>query len=243
MPGDTLRAKVTLYDPNDKAIDGLRVNVKIFDTDEKLMAERDIESMNYFEFKIEPKQIPGAYTILSSFENIKEQNTFVVGELRKITMNQEGHFVYIENVGNVEYKDEVTIILESENKKYLINKKIKLEPGEKITIDLSKEVQSGVYDITLPEEAGEDKIEGVPIEDNRAVIKKTADGLSVVTGAVVNTAGYIISRPLLATVILVLIVLGTVAYYSRDFIINKIKRKKTDGTENLFEDFKFEKEK
>ena len=37
-------------------------------------------------------------------------------------MKQEGSFVYVENVGNIGYKDEVTIILESGDEKYLITK-------------------------------------------------------------------------------------------------------------------------
>ncbi|MFH0867939.1 MAG: hypothetical protein V1831_01380 [Candidatus Woesearchaeota archaeon] len=261
MPGDTLRAKVVLYDHSSKAINGTKIHVKIFGPGENLIAEKDIQNMNYFEFETEKSQKPGTYYILSAFEDVKGQDSFIIQEVKKIVMSQTDNFVYVENVGNVNYDDKVTIVLESNDKKYLINKKINLEPGEKITIDLSKEVPQGTYDITLPEEAvvsgaeanaeGEDAlgvteeqnvIEGVPIEDNRNAIKKTADGMSGVTGAVVGAAGYVASRPLLATTLLILIILGTVARYSKDFIIGKIKGKKEDDTSHLFEDFKFDKE-
>jgi len=271
LPGDTLKSRVILYDHSNRAINGSKVNIKIFDPDENIMAEKDIQNMNYFELKTENRQMPGTYFLLSTFENIKEQSSFEVKTLRKIVMKQEGNFVYVENVGNVEYKDEITIILESDDKNYLINKKIDLEPEEKITVDLSKEVPQGTYDVILPEDAVEEDtidnnesenaqgiiesddeseinqltlgpvnvIQDVKIDDNRNVIKKTVDVMSSITGAVVGAAGYVASKPLLASTIIVLIVLGTITRYSWGFIKNKVRRKK-DETGHLFEDFKYE---
>ncbi|MCH8329071.1 MAG: hypothetical protein IIB81_01615 [Nanoarchaeota archaeon] len=243
MPGDTLKARVVIYDHTNSAISGSKVNVKIFGPDEELIAEKDIQSKNYLEFKTEKTQMPGNYFLLSTFEDVKEQSTFEIETVRKIIMEQKDSFVHIENVGNVEYKDEVTIILESDDKNNILNKKIDLKPEEKITIDLSKEVPEGIYDITIKTKEGIETTnvtEDVPIDDNRNVIKKTADGMSAITGAVVGAAGYVASRPTLAAIILILIVLGTVARYSKGFIINKIKGKKEDDTSHIFEDFKYD---
>lgn len=259
MPLDIFEARVILYDHNNRVINGSIINVRILDPDERLVAEGDIYSLDYFEFETEKTQAPGNYFLLSTFENIKEQSSFSIEVVRRIIMKQEDNFVHVENVGNVEYKDEVTIILESDDKTYLINKKINLEVGEKITIDLSEEVPQGVYDIILPEETVEEPvaedtnesesqeviglknvIEDVPIDDNRNVVKKTADGMSSITGAVVGAAGYVASKPLLASVILVLIILGTITRYSWGFIKNRVRGKKEDSTEHIFEDFKYE---
>ena len=262
MPGDTLKAKIILYGHKDNVINDIKINVKIFDSDETLLAEKDIQSLNYLEFKTEQGQTPGTYFLLSTFEDIKKQSTFEIESVRKIMMNQDGSFVDVENVGNVDYIDEITIILENNDKKYLINKKIDLKPGEKITIDLSKEVPQGTYDIILPEESVEEDatavdsnngsesaqdviglqnvIEDVPIDDNRNAIKKTADGMSSITGAIVGTAGYIASRPALAATILILIISGTVMRYSWGFIKNRVGGKKEDSTEHIFDDFKFD---
>ncbi len=262
MPGDTFKAKVSLYDHSGKVINGSRVNIKIFDPDEELIAEKDIQNSNYFEFKTEKAQMPGNYFLLGAFEDIKEQSTFKIETVRKIVMSQDGSFVYIENVGNIDYDDEVTVILESDDKKYLINKKVELKAGEKITIDLSKEVPQGTYDVILPKELVEtdapavdsnnesegaqevveqtNVAENVEIEDNRNVIKKTADGMSAVTGAVVGAAGYVASRPTIAAIILVLIILGTVTRYSWSFVKNKVKGKKEGDTSHIFEDFKYD---
>ena len=170
-------------------------------------------------------------------------------------MKQEAGIVYIKNIGNVDYDEEVTIILENDGKKYAINKKISLKPKEQIVIDLSKEVPEGNYEITLPALDGSD-INGnaieeslntsqnvfsdVPIEDNRNALKKTADGVSAITGAVVGAAGYIASRPALATTILVLIIIGVVLHYSWGFLKDRVSGRKKDSTEQLFKDFKYE---
>lgn len=259
MPGNIFGARVILYDHNSRIINGSIINIRVFNPDEKLVAEGDIHSSDYFEFETEKTQIPGSYFLLSTFEDIKEQSSFSIGVVREIVMKQEGNFVYVENVGNVEYEDEVTIILESDENKYLINKKIDLGAGEKITIDLSKEVPQGTYDIILPEETVEEPvaedtnesgsqeviglknvIEDVEIDDNRNVVKKIADGMSSITGAVVGAAGYVASKPLLASVVLVLIILGTITHYSWGFIKNRVRGKKEDSTDHIFEDFKYE---
>ena len=257
MPGDKGRVKITLYDHTDKVINGSVINARVLDSEKNIIAEKKVENQAYFEFQLNPNQAPGEYFLLSSFENIKEQSSFTVEAVEKIVMSQENGIVTIKNSGNVQYNDEVTIVAEGEDNKYLINKKIKLEPGETMAIDLSKEVPQGTYDVTLPEENVEAKqetlvsnesvaadnvaeniLKDVPIEDNRNVLKKTADGMSAVTGAVVGAAGYIASRPLLASIILVLIILATVLHYSWGTLKNKIKGKKGDAS-HIFSDFKY----
>jgi len=251
MPEDNLKVQIILYDHKSNVMEG-NISVKVFDPNENIIAEKQVESSNYFEFMTEKNQEPGNYFLLSTFEDIKKQDSFIISILRKIIMKQEDNFVHIENVGNVGYDDETTIILESDEDTYLINKKIDLEPGEKITIDLSKEVPQGTYDIILPEDAVEDSVQGegttgpvnviqdILIEDNRNVVKKTAGGLSSFTGAVIGAAGYVASKPLLATTILILIILGTVTRYSWSFIKNKVKGRKEEDTNHLFEDFKYD---
>ncbi len=260
LPNDKGRAKITLYDHTDKVINGSVINAKILDPEKNIIAEKKVENQAYFEFQLNPNQAPGEYFLLSAFENIKEQSSFTVEAVEKVIMSQENGIVTVKNVGNVLYEDEVTIVAESEDKKYLINKKIKLEPGETIAIDLSKEMPTGTYDITLPKEnveaeqetlvsnesvatdnVTENVFQDVPIEDNRNVLKKTADGMSAVTGAVVGAAGYIASRPLLASIILVLIILATVLHYSWGFIKGKVKGENPGKTDHLFEDFRYKK--
>lgn len=249
MPSDKLTAKITLFDHTHKVLANRSINVKLLDPNTKLIGQKDLQSTGYFEFAASDVQEPGTYYIISSFQDVKEQSNFVVEAVKRIKMRQESGIVYIENAGNIAYNEEATIILESDGKKYAITKKIDLKPKEQLFIDLSNEVPKGNYEITLPPIASNDSNNAqknasaqnvflnVPVEDNRNALKKIKDGLSIVTGMVVSTAGYVASRPALATTILVIIIIATMIHYSRGFL-GKFGKKKE--TENLFKDFKFD---
>lgn len=262
MPGDSLKAKITLYDHTHKVINQSGINIKVFGPNGKLIAEKDMPSLGSFEFITAKSQGPGTYYILSTFEDVKQQSAFTINEVKKISMKQDSSLVHVENIGNVDYTDETTIILEKDGKKFLINKELELKPQETLTIDLSEEVPQGSYDVILPENAVQaiekqivnesnetpkislgplNIIKDVPIEDHRPIAKKTADGIFAVTGAVVSTAKVVASRPALASIILVTIILGVVAYYSRGFIVQKIKGKKDDS--KIFKDYEYSEEK
>ena len=256
IPGDNLKAQIILYDHGGDIMGG-NIGVRIFGPGEELIVEEEVKSSDNFEFIIEKDLVPGDYFLLSEFEDIKKRDNFIIDVFRKIIMEQEGNLVRIENVGNVDYEDEVSITLKSDGRDYLITKNIDLGLGEKTIIDVSKDVPQGIYDIVLPEEAVEvdetvdegsenvgdmaqkNVIKDVSIEDNRDVMKKTTGRISSITGAVAGMADYVASRPTLAAFILIFIILGTVMRYSWSFIKNKIKGKK-DETEHIFEDFKFD---
>jgi hypothetical protein len=250
-PGETGRSRITLLDHNEIPINGTSINVKILNTGEEAIAEEDVDNQDLFVFELSSDQKPGEYFLLSTFENIKEQSSFIVNALEKIVMNQESGIVTVENVGNMAYDDEVTIVAESLEGNYLVNKKIKLNPGEIMIIDLSNEVPQGTYSIILPdgltsgdleetnEEISEKVFNGIEIEDNRNIFKKSADGMSAITAAVAGAAGYVASRPLLASTILVFIILATVMHYSWGFIKRKVKGDAPAKTDHLFEDYEY----
>jgi len=265
LPGDKLAARITLFDHTGKILANKSIIVKIFNSNNEIIAQKDVQSTGYFEFAADEAQEPGTYYISSSFKDelgdVKEQSAFIVESVRKVQMKQEAGIVYIKNTGNVDYDEEVTVILENDGKKYAINRKISIKPKEQMIVDLSKEVPEGNYDITLPALEGSDTVgnananaseeslnatknifSDVPIEDNRNALKKTADGVSAITGAVVGAAGYVASRPALATTILILIIIGVVLHYSWGFIKDKAAGRKKDSTEHLFKDFKYEDE-
>jgi len=265
MPGDSFRAKITVYDHGGRVIENGTANVKVFDPGENPILEDEIKSTDYLEFATDKYQAPGVYFLLSAYKGITEQSTFTITALRKISMKQEDNLVHVENIGNVEYNDETTLVLKNDDKNYLINKKIELKPGQIMTIDLSKEVPGGVYDIILPEEVAADLsnkdeneipagnentteteeqanvIKDVQIDDGRSVIKKATDGFGAISGAVVSATSYVISKPLLASTILITIILGIVTYYGGGFIKNKVAGKKPGkDTSELFKDFDYE---
>src|SRR3989338_4484427 len=198
-------------------------NVAMREPNGKKQVKKDIRRLDSVNYELTSDALPGLYKIISKIEDINEETGFEVETVKQLSMHYENEAVIVENIGNVDYDDETTIMLESDNKKYLINKKIELKPGETLSIELSKEVPYGFYDIILPqtqeimqqsqeENATEPQeeanvIKAVEISDKRPVYKKIGSGLGIVTGSVVRAGGYIASRPLLASVILIVIVL------------------------------------
>ena len=61
-----------------------------------------------------------------------------------------------------------------------------------------------------------------------------------ITGRAISTAKVIASRPALASIILVTIILGVVAYYGRGLITQKLKGKKDES--DIFKDYEFHEE-
>ena len=244
-PGDTLKARIILYDHKGRVMNGA-INVDLIAPDGKLLSRKEVESLGWVNYEFGKNALHGAYTIISKIEDLSQETSFEVEAVQQISMSYDNESVIIENTGNVDYDDETTIILESGNKKYLINKLIQLKPEEKLIIDLSKEVPSGSYDIILPqtearlenETFSTNVIEDAIISDNRPAYKKIGSVVGAVTGSVVRTSGYIASRPLLASIILIVIILLIVVYYSRGFIISRIRKKKPETSE-LFKDYKY----
>ena len=244
-PGNALKARIILYDHKDRVMNGT-INTDLTAPDGKVLARKKAESLDWINYEFSKNALHGTYSIISKMEDLKQETSFEVEVVEQISMSYDDEAVIIENTGNVDYDDETTIILESGNKKYLINKRIKLKPGEILRIDLSKEVPSGSYDIILPqtearlenETFSTNVVEDAIISDNRPVYKKIGSVVGAVTGSVVRTSGYIASRPLLASIILVMIILLIVAYYSRGFIANRIRKKKPETSE-LFKDYKY----
>ena len=123
--------------------------------------------------------------------------------------------------------DELTFVLQNELKKYLVTKKISIDPGKVLSIDMSKEVPEGVYSILLPLKkdieaikqtinqtaqglsnlAGENSTvqkilaDSALIHDNRPVYKKIAAGISSISATLVGSNGAITKVPWLAPLV------------------------------------------
>ncbi len=255
IPGNKLMVKTILFDHTNKILGNRTINVKVYTPRNQIIHQADVPSTESFEFATDAAQEPGAYLILSSFADIKGQGSFVVETVKKIEMKQENGVVFVRNIGNVDYTEEITILLNDGENQYALNKEISLKPKEQTAIDLSKEVPQGNYDIALPalaDETGNNNLTeeapnasqnvftNVSIEDNRNTIKKVADGLDTITGAVVGAAGFVASRPTLATSLLILIIFATVLHYSWGYIKNRLSAKKKEETEKLVKDYQVE---
>ncbi|MBL7054306.1 hypothetical protein ISS05_00945 [Candidatus Woesearchaeota archaeon] len=266
-PGETLEIKPVLYDHVHGLIDA-EVNLEFTDIDDKQLISKDIQSGETASYVFNSFAIPGDYKVKAKSEGLTAERTIKIESLIKMKMTYANEKVLIKNIGNTFYDDKTTIILEDEGgKKYLIEKNINLAPGQEKEIDLSKEVPYGNYDVVLPEESisaetasdnqATNVIENVEIRDNRPVYKKAGEGvkggMGMISGAAIGAVGFASAKPLFASVILVVIILVIVLFYSRDFIKSRVGQvkvkvdkkegihleKKDGDTEGLFKDFKY----
>lgn len=267
-PYETIEVRPVLYDHIGDFIN-TTISLDFTDPKDKKLISRDIISGETVSYTFDNFDLPGDYKIRSYSNELAKEINIKLESLSKLEMFYSNEKVVVKNVGNIIYNEKTTIVLENdEGKKYLVEKQLKLEPGETKEIDLSKEVPYNYYNIVLPEdsvdknETEEGVIENVEIHDNRPIYKKAGgfakSGIGMVTGSVINTVGFMAARPLFASIILIVITLAIVLFYSKGFIKSKISRvkikadkkegirieekKEGDDLEGLFKDFKYGKE-
>jgi hypothetical protein len=95
----------------------------------------------------------------------------------------DGETVVLENIGNVNYDDYVTVGMNSAQQNITLKKKVFLKPQTMFSFDLSKEVTDGDYTVTLP--SGE-IIGNVHLTDSRNFLKRTFDGIRGISGNAVT---------------------------------------------------------
>ena len=260
LPGSKADITSSLYDQADDLINS-SLDLELTSPNGNKVFRKIVQSNEKISYEFSQYAEPGLYLLAGSYKNLLVQSTINLTAIREVKIKYENETVFIENIGNVPFADELTFLLESELKKYPITKKINVEPGKILDIDLSKEVPLGVYDIKLPIKEGigpvKEKVEdiihdaaqsaqesiknllpqeevladGVEIHDNRPIYKKIGSGLSLISGAIVGADGVLAKNPLIAPMILVTIVLLLVVRYGRKPIMRLIKGKKDDEKE------------
>jgi len=155
-PEESLELKVDLLDQAGDAIGG-NVDIKLFREktlfkDEIIIFNTKTQANKEFDFVFNYSTLPYDYILSSAFDELETEEIITILPYPKIEMRIGDDTIFIKNVGNVKYNNKTTILVEKEDKTYLINKKINLDVGEQTIIDLSKEVPSGNYTVTLPAE-------------------------------------------------------------------------------------------
>ncbi len=220
IPSETLEIRIKLLDQANDLMDGI-INFEIINPDNGKIYMQTASSDSTLSYTFEMYAMPGKYRLRSFLNDVLAEDIVTMQEYEKLKATLEGDIIYIENIGNIDYNKKNVIILEDDkNNEYIIQKKIKLRPGEFMTIDLSKEVPEGNYKVELPEGI----IEDVPIEDNRGFLKKTEQGISKITGSIVGTSDKALMTPFMASIILIAIVLTLIIVANKDKIKRLFKR-------------------
>ena len=245
ISGETLTSVIDLLDHASELMQNESISVKILDPKQKPILQSALKSHESLIFLLENTLKPGTYFISSSFKNLIEQTSFTILEHKQITMQQDGREVIVQNIGNIPLREEITLLLRNNLDSFAIKKKLSLDPGESLSIDLSKEVPEGLYQLTLPIRdaitGAEKTITNITLLDNRNIAKKGASSLTSITGTAIAKVKSTVFRPLVASLIIGVLVFGLLIFLGRN-IYSMRKDPKKESTEHLFKDFDFDEE-
>lgn len=164
LPGSKIGIVSSLYDQADDLINS-SLDLELTSPSGNKIFRKITQSNGKIEYEFSQYAEPGIYTLASTYKNLLAQSSINITSIREVKIKYENETVFVENIGNIPFEDELTFILESELKKYPIIKSIKVEPSKILSIDLSKEVPLGIYDVKIPLKEGiepvKDKVEGI----------------------------------------------------------------------------------
>lgn len=152
-PGTTVEITSSLYDQADDLIN-TSFDLKLDAPNGNNVFKKVVQSNEKLSYEFSQYAEPGTYTFASTFSDLAAKSSINISTVREVKIKYENETVFVENVGNIVFEDELTFILESELKKYPITKNIKVDPGKILSIDLSKEVPLGIYDVLSPLKEG-----------------------------------------------------------------------------------------
>lgn len=141
-PGENIIGKALLYDQSGEPMnrDG---SVDVYNSNGEIEFSKNIKDNENFEFVLDSFSIPGEWRINVAFEDIETNKNIEVKEVKKIDTWLETGFLYVKNVGNVDYVDPVVITLEGSDIKVDVTKETSLKPNQTIQFDLDQEVKYG----------------------------------------------------------------------------------------------------
>lgn len=262
VPGTKLSIKSSLYDQADDLIN-TSLGLELTAPGKKKVFTKIVQSNEPIDYEFSQYAEPGIYSLISVYSNLVTQQSINVTAVKDVKIKYTNQTVTVENIGNVPFEDELTFIIQDQLKKYSITKIINIEPGKILSIDLSKEVPSGIYDILLPLKEGIEPItdavqnavqesvesmlpEGevkdavlatsVQLHDNRPVYKKIATGFASISNAIVGADGLLTRNPVIAPSILFFILLLIVLRYGRKPIMSLFKRRKEEKKDEQKQD-------
>jgi len=180
IPQEEIKIKPILYD---QAGDLLvrKINLTIL-KDKKILINKEVNSGEFFTYIPPPLTAPGSYKVKVKYEKLSNEKDFYVKGIKKLKIEIISNTILIENIGNIPYNDFIKFNL-SNSKKYCISYKIKLNPGEKTIVDLSKLVEAGNYSIVIYENSNKIISQGnMFLEDNRPFHRKLFQNLLSITG-------------------------------------------------------------
>ncbi|MFH1971938.1 MAG: hypothetical protein ABIJ18_00500 [archaeon] len=148
-PSDSLELEVLMYDQAGDLMTG-NIVVEIYDSTEIMISQKEVSSSERLLFEIPEFANPGSWKIVSYNGDVRDEDEINVNTIQDLVMWVENEVLYIKNIGNVRYKDDLNLAISGAGYDYNIKKTKSIAPNETIMIDLANELPSGSYSIELP---------------------------------------------------------------------------------------------
>ncbi|MDP3765406.1 MAG: hypothetical protein Q8R04_02745 [Nanoarchaeota archaeon] len=177
LPGSKVDITSSLYDQADDLIN-TSLDLELTSPSGNKVFRKVVQSNEEIIYEFSQYAEPGLYVLVSAYKNLLTQSSINITTIREVKIKYENETVFIENIGNIHFEDELTFILESELKKYPILKKINVEPSKILSIDLSKEVPLGIYNIKIPIKEGLEPVKEKVGEIIQEVVESTQKNLA-----------------------------------------------------------------
>jgi len=239
LPGSKVDITASLFDQADDVID-VSLDLDLNSPFNENIFKKTVRSSDKLSYEFSQYAEPGLYALKSTFKNLAAQASVNVSTVREVRIKYGNESVFVENIGNIPFIDELTFVIQNQLKKYFVSRNVEIEPGKGISIDLSKEVPLGIYDImsslgiesiTFPE-AGEFLAKNETIHDNRPAYKKLGSGLFSMSGILIGSEGLLTKNPLVGPLILSGIALLIVFRYGRKPLMKLIRGRKKEREES-----------
>ena len=208
-PEETLTLEPKLYDQAGDPLER-ELDILIKQPNGEIEFNKKMLSSNAFTYSLPQYAVPGLWSIVVSYGDLKEESGFEVVSVKDISIEMDGQTLIVNNIGNVYYGDDLEIFLKGD-KEYALNKKTGLNPGQSIPVELYKDVQDGVYEIS----ASGFVFPNVEIIDTRKITEKGSDYFKGVTGSFVGGSGSDTSKKPLLVLVLVLVGLAGILFIYR----------------------------
>ena len=194
LPEEKISIESLLYDQAGDLIEN-NAEIKIYDANDKLIRQGN----GKLDFALDQYALPGSWLIKAKTDDFNIQSNFNVGEVKKVQVYIEDGIVYVKNMGNVLYDDQVTVTAIGQDGKEF-TKKITLDPKDSQIIKLSDELKQGEYNVDVKANAQKESFNSVGVPEKNDPV--------YLTGKAVSTSfNNLIDKPYLSFLILLVVAL------------------------------------
>lgn len=126
------------------------LSLKVYNSQDSLVYEKTAKSGQNVVLQIPQYAVPGSWRVTGEYKELKEELPLKILEHQEITTSLEGMILTLKNVGNVDYDDNIEVLLNDGSKTYKVTVRESLAPNQTYVVNLNEEVPSGDYSMDIP---------------------------------------------------------------------------------------------